>query len=118
LLAVCAKVMSAQQVDRYASPRALAAEVEHWLADEPVTAWREPFASARALVAPPSLGLSLASSVVLLAASNLLIRDAQHKTSQALGQVEQEQQRTAAALKDEESARVLATANEKRARFR
>ena len=29
--------------DRYASPRELADEIEHWLADEPVAAWREPF---------------------------------------------------------------------------
>src|SRR5262249_17956666 len=27
--------------DRYPSARALAEEVEHWLADEPVSAWRE-----------------------------------------------------------------------------
>ena len=28
--------------DRYPSVRALAEEIEHWLADEPVSAWREP----------------------------------------------------------------------------
>src|SRR5262249_15629809 len=27
----------------YASPRALSEDVERWMADEPVTAWREPF---------------------------------------------------------------------------
>ena len=30
--------------DRYASPRALADDIERWMADEPVTAWREPLA--------------------------------------------------------------------------
>ena len=29
--------------NRYPTPRALADDVEHWLADEPVSAWREPF---------------------------------------------------------------------------
>ncbi len=29
--------------DRYASAAALAADVQHWLADEPVSAWREPW---------------------------------------------------------------------------
>src|SRR5262249_6534190 len=28
--------------DRYASPLALAEDLEHWLADEPVLAWKEP----------------------------------------------------------------------------
>ena len=43
LEAVCQKAMSMSPDDRYASPRALADEVEHWLADEPVAAWKEPW---------------------------------------------------------------------------
>jgi tetratricopeptide (TPR) repeat protein len=42
--AVCRKAMAPRPEDRYASARALAEDVEHWLADEPVTAWREPWA--------------------------------------------------------------------------
>ena len=34
--------MALEPADRYATPRALADDVEHWLADEPVTAYREP----------------------------------------------------------------------------
>ena len=34
--------MALRPEDRYASARALAEDVEHWLADEPVSAWREP----------------------------------------------------------------------------
>jgi serine/threonine-protein kinase len=45
--AVCRKAMARAPADRYAGARELAAEVEHWLADEPVTAHREPW-SARA----------------------------------------------------------------------
>jgi eukaryotic-like serine/threonine-protein kinase len=42
LEAICLRAMSLKPADRYASPRALADDVEHWLADEPVTACREP----------------------------------------------------------------------------
>jgi serine/threonine-protein kinase len=42
LEAVCLKAMALRPEERYASPRELADEVEHWLADEPVTAYREP----------------------------------------------------------------------------
>ena len=44
LEAVCNKAMATNPEDRYASCRALADDVERWAADEPVTAWREPFA--------------------------------------------------------------------------
>ena len=43
LEAICQKAMSASPDDRYASPHALADEIEHWLADEPVVAWKEPW---------------------------------------------------------------------------
>ena len=42
LEAVCLKAMATDQDGRYASSRALADDVERWMADEPVTAWREP----------------------------------------------------------------------------
>ncbi len=41
LEAVCLKAMSRRIEDRYASARALADDLEHWLADEPVSAARE-----------------------------------------------------------------------------
>jgi serine/threonine-protein kinase len=43
LEAVCIKAMALKPADRYGSPRALAEDVERWMADEPVTAWREPW---------------------------------------------------------------------------
>jgi serine/threonine protein kinase/Tfp pilus assembly protein PilF len=43
LEAVCLKAMALQPQERYAGPRALAADVERWLADEPVSAYREPW---------------------------------------------------------------------------
>jgi tetratricopeptide (TPR) repeat protein len=41
--AVCRKAMALKPSDRYGSPLELSADVERWLADEPVTAWREPW---------------------------------------------------------------------------
>src|SRR5208282_1385213 len=35
--------MALRPEDRYPSPKALADDLERWTADEPVTAWREPF---------------------------------------------------------------------------
>jgi serine/threonine-protein kinase len=43
LEAVCLKAMALKPGDRYPSCKALAEDVERWAADEPVTAWREPF---------------------------------------------------------------------------
>jgi WD40 repeat protein len=43
LEAVCLKAMALRPADRYAGAKELAADVERWLADEPVAAWHEPF---------------------------------------------------------------------------
>jgi tetratricopeptide (TPR) repeat protein/tRNA A-37 threonylcarbamoyl transferase component Bud32 len=42
LEAICQKAMALTPTDRYPSPLALAADIEHWLADEAVSAHREP----------------------------------------------------------------------------
>ena len=44
LEAIVLKAMAFTPSDRYASARALAEDVERWMADEPVSAWREPWA--------------------------------------------------------------------------
>jgi serine/threonine protein kinase len=44
LEAVCLKALALRAEDRYATPRALAEDIEHWMADEPVAAWCEPWA--------------------------------------------------------------------------
>ncbi len=43
LEAVCLKAMAHKPADRYASAKALAEDIERWMADEPVTARREPW---------------------------------------------------------------------------
>ncbi len=42
LEAICLKALAAKPGDRYPTARALAEDVEHWLADEPVDAYSEP----------------------------------------------------------------------------
>lgn len=41
--AICLKAMRLKPEERYATPVELAGDIEHWLADEPVSAWREPW---------------------------------------------------------------------------
>ncbi len=60
--------MATKPEDRYDSPRALAEDIEHWLADEPVSAWREPAAvRARCWVARASAVASGAAAAALVA---------------------------------------------------
>jgi serine/threonine-protein kinase len=43
LEAICRKALARRMEDRYTSARELALDVQRWLADEPVSAWREPW---------------------------------------------------------------------------
>ncbi len=43
LEAICTKAMALKPEDRYSSCRALAEDLERWMADEPVSAWAEPW---------------------------------------------------------------------------
>lgn len=43
LEAVCLKAMACQQADRYPTPHSLAEDIERWLADEPVSVYRDPW---------------------------------------------------------------------------
>jgi serine/threonine-protein kinase len=45
LEAICLKALALKPEGRYATPQALAQDVERWLADEPVSAYREPLAA-------------------------------------------------------------------------
>jgi serine/threonine-protein kinase len=104
LEAVCLKAMATRPEDRYPSARALAEDVERWIADEPVSARREPLAARlcrwgrRHRTAVAALGLSLGTAVVLLTVSNVLVTNAQRETARALVRVKEEQGRTAEAL--------------------
>jgi serine/threonine protein kinase/tetratricopeptide (TPR) repeat protein len=79
LEAVCLKAMSLAGPNRYATPGALADEIEKWLADEPVTAYREPWTRRarrwvkRHRVGVTSAAAALVVAAVCLAASTLLL---------------------------------------------
>jgi serine/threonine-protein kinase len=79
LEAVCSKAMATRPEERYASCRALAEDVERWMADEPVSAFRDPLAtrltrwgrrhrtfaaSVAALMASAVVGLSIGAFLI------------------------------------------------------
>jgi serine/threonine protein kinase len=68
LEAVCLKAMALRSEDRFATPRALAEDVERWMADEPVTAWREPLSRRARRWARRNRSLMMAAPAVILVA--------------------------------------------------
>jgi serine/threonine-protein kinase len=105
LEAVCLKALAKQPGERYRTARALADEVQHWLAGEPVAAYREPWPARlarwgrrhRPLVAS-ALALLL-TAVAALAAGIVVVNGERQRTEQA-------RQRTREAL-DEMSSQVI-----------
>lgn len=89
LEAICLKAMAREPGDRYASALDLAAEIEHWLADEPVQALREPLATRAARwgrrhrTALVAASVFLLSAVAALSISTALVWAEQRKTAAA-----------------------------------
>jgi eukaryotic-like serine/threonine-protein kinase len=79
LEAICLKAMATEPARRYRTPRALADDVEHWMADEPVAAWREPLArrlrrwGRRHRLLVTGLAATLIVAVAALAVGNVLV---------------------------------------------
>jgi tetratricopeptide (TPR) repeat protein/tRNA A-37 threonylcarbamoyl transferase component Bud32 len=94
LEAVCLKAMALQPEDRYGSAKDLAADVDHWLGDEPVTAYPEPLTARlrrwgrrhRATVG--GLAALLVSLTAALAVGLALVRAEEGRTRAALGRAE------------------------------
>jgi formylglycine-generating enzyme required for sulfatase activity len=87
LEAVCLKAMALRPEDRYATPRALAEDVEKWLADAPVSAYREPWTTrARRWAARhrTAVTATAAAAFVALAAGGYLLYDARLRAAQRL----------------------------------
>jgi serine/threonine protein kinase/tetratricopeptide (TPR) repeat protein len=130
LEAVCLKAMALEPEDRYGSCRALAEDLERWMADEPVSAWREPLsararrwarhhrtgvAGAAAAVLAGLIGLAAVVAVqsranAVLEGKNLQLTTATAATERALTATRAEQQKTEAALAQSEEARQRAQA--------
>jgi tetratricopeptide (TPR) repeat protein/tRNA A-37 threonylcarbamoyl transferase component Bud32 len=115
LEAITLKAMALKPEDRYGSARALADEIEHWMADEPVAAYREPWTAraarwarrhrtavttVAALLVTTVIGLSIATVLInrerartetqrqLAQANFLLARDAVDNMLTELGAVD------------------------------
>ncbi len=86
--AVCRKAMSFHPRDRYATTLELAADVEHWLADEPVAVYAEPWTARttrwarRHRTAVVSAGVVLLCATIGLAISTALISAEQRRTAE------------------------------------
>ncbi len=104
LEAICLKAMARLREDRYATAKDLAEDVEHWLADEVVSAYREPASvwlgrwmkRNRTLVS--SLGVLLLTAVVGLSVGLLLLGWEQARTEQQRQEAVKEKDRAEAQL--------------------
>jgi eukaryotic-like serine/threonine-protein kinase len=96
--AICRKAMALEPKQRYATALDLAADVEHWLADEPVAAYPEPWTVRAGRMARQhrakfvAAAVLLASAVVALSASTALVWAEQKKTAQQKEVAEQNYQ--------------------------
>src|SRR5262249_23751577 len=90
LAAVCRKAMALEPAQRYESATALAADVERWLADEPVTVYAEPLLTRLARwgrrhkpLVTAAVALVLVTAIAL-AVGAVLLSPAWHQTEQQL----------------------------------
>jgi WD40 repeat protein/serine/threonine protein kinase len=134
--AVCARAMAKERADRYASASELAAEVERYLADEPVAAYREPLSARLGRWTRRHRTGTQAAAVILLAVTlvsvlaTVLVNEqrniaevqrkrADNKTTEALQQkarADDKAEEEAAARADADAARDRADLEAKRAR--
>jgi eukaryotic-like serine/threonine-protein kinase len=111
LEAVCLKAMALAAGARYTTPRTLADDIEHWLADEPVAVYREALPArlrrwSRRHKAKVSAAVALLlTAVVGLAVGLVAVDQEQRRTQKALGAVDQEQGRKQQALAAEQRRR-------------
>ncbi len=128
LEAICLKAMAREPVGRYASPKTLADEIEHWLADEPVTAYSEPLSVharrwmrrhrtgvAAALVALVAGVVGLGTVAGVQARANRQLREADATKERALKETQKAQAETQAALAQSETSRQQAEESRQRA---
>jgi serine/threonine-protein kinase len=108
LEAICLKAMALRPADRYANCRALADDLERWLADEPVSAWSEPW--------PERLSRWGRRHRSLVATAVAILGTATVALAAGLWVVNAERARTELARQGEAQQRKLAVAREKDAR--
>jgi len=119
--AICLRAMAKEQNARYPSALEMAQEVQHWLADEPVTAFREPFVarvgrwSRRHKPIVAGVAALLVTAVVALSASTLLVAREKHNAEQARARAEQLRVQAEASALAEQSERAEADTQRQRA---
>ncbi len=90
LEAVCLKAMATAPENRYPTPRALADDLDRWMADEPVSAWREPLRrrlrrwGRRNRLVVAALGASVVVAVAAMATGNVLVARQRDRAEQNL----------------------------------
>jgi eukaryotic-like serine/threonine-protein kinase len=115
--AICLKAMALKPENRYATPRALADDIERWLADEPVRAYRDPLlarisrAARRHKVATASASALLVAAVVGLSIGTVLLGREQARTEAARKQEQAAKVEAEAAAEREKAAKVEAVEN-------
>ncbi|MBW3597307.1 MAG: protein kinase [Planctomycetes bacterium] len=113
LEAICLKAMAVKPEDRYRSAAELVEEVDRWLADEPVLAWREPLVhrAARWMRRHRSWTLAGAAALVLIAvvstASAVWVGAA--RSREAIARQNEAVERQRAESQKEEAERLAAT---------
>jgi serine/threonine-protein kinase len=106
LEAICLKAMALRPEDRYGSCRALAEDIDRWLADEPVSAWREPLSiragrwarrrrTAVAVIAVALLAAVIGQGVVsaVLVKSQYVVESKNRELTRTLALVESQRRR-------------------------
>jgi serine/threonine-protein kinase len=118
LEAICLKAMARDPADRYPSASALAEDLEHWLADEPVSARREPLSrraqrwAGRHRTAVTAAAVALVAGVVGLSAVLAVQRRANADLRRLNGEL-----REAIGQKDAANAALAEANNRVQARF-
>jgi serine/threonine-protein kinase len=90
LEAVCLKALSKKPADRYNSAKELAQEVQRWLADEPVTAYREPLADRLARWRRRHPTVTAVAALLLAALTAAALWGRQERDARALAVARQE----------------------------
>jgi tetratricopeptide (TPR) repeat protein/tRNA A-37 threonylcarbamoyl transferase component Bud32 len=107
LSAICMKALALRPADRYETPLTLAADLEHWLADEPVSAYGDPVLVRAARWARKHKPVVATAAAVLLTATVGL--------AAGMFYVKAEKDRTELARQGEQRQRTVAEANAERA---
>ena len=137
LEAICRKAMAKRSEDRYGSCRALAEDLDCWMADEPVSTYREPLSArarrwarhhrtgvtgAAAALLAGLIGLAAVAAVqtranarlkgayAVIARANVRLREANATTTRALAETSEAKKATEKALGESEESRRQAEA--------